>query len=212
MSPAHRPGRIGGVTDPEPTPSPPPAAPPARPGRYQRSVPGLLGALLVTLLVIGTFVAFRALNRTNPETAVEPVDYLAAVLGAQREGFEPAYPPTLPPGWRATSASLGLGDGLTWDLGLLTADDRFAGVRQATDESLETLVAAAVDPDAQEGPAEPVPGALAAEWRTFSDAGGDHGFGAVVDGQAVLVYGSAPEEDLRRLLGSLTQAPLDAAS
>ena len=42
---------------------------------YQRSASGLVGALLVTLLVIGAFVAFRALNRDELEVGPEAVDY-----------------------------------------------------------------------------------------------------------------------------------------
>ncbi|MEZ5098050.1 MAG: DUF4245 family protein [Nocardioides sp.] len=205
------------MTDPDPLarpaePGPPPGRLP-RPGRYQRSVPGLLGALLVTLLVIGAFVAFRAINRANQDTPVEPVDYLAAVQGAQRDGFDPAYPPTLPQGWRATSVTLTLRDDSTaWDLGILTSDGRFVGLRQSTAQSVDALVSDLVDLAAQEGGTVSVPDAMAPQWRTFSDAGGDLAFGAEVDGEAVLVYGSAAEDDLLRLLSSLTQAPVDAGT
>ena len=48
-------------------------------GRYQRSFAGMIGALLITLLVIGAFVAFRALNRDELDGGPKPVDYLETV-------------------------------------------------------------------------------------------------------------------------------------
>ena len=50
-----------------------------QPGRYQRSTSGMVGALLVTLLAILAFVAFRACNRTDLEVKPDHVDYLAQV-------------------------------------------------------------------------------------------------------------------------------------
>lgn len=54
-----------------------------QPGRYQRSFSGMLGALVVLLLVIGGFVAFRAVTRDDLEVEVETVDYLETVGFAQ---------------------------------------------------------------------------------------------------------------------------------
>ena len=56
-----------------------------KPGRYQRSPAGMVGALIVTLLVISAFVAFRALNRTDLDVKPERVDYLAQVRFAQQD-------------------------------------------------------------------------------------------------------------------------------
>ena len=67
-----------------------------QPGRYQRSTSGMVGALLVTLLVILAFVAFRALNRSNLDVKPERVDYLAQVRYAQQAGSEVVYPARLP--------------------------------------------------------------------------------------------------------------------
>ena len=49
---------------------------------------------------------------------------------------------------------------------------------------------------------------VASRWRTFSDPGGDHAYAAEVGGQTVLVYGSAPQDELETLVESLTTAPL----
>ena len=41
-----------------------------------------------------------------------------------------------------------------------------------------------------------VEGAIVPEWQEWSDAGGDHAYSATVGDSEVLVYGSAPTEDL----------------
>ena len=45
-------------------------------------------------------------------------------------------------------------------------------------------------------------------WATYSDPGGDHAFAAEVGDDAVLVYGSADEDGLLRLVESLTTEQL----
>ncbi len=79
---------------------------PEQGGRYQRSASGLLGALLVTLLVIGAFVAFRALNRDELETSPDSVDYLEQAALAQEAGLDVVYPRDLPDGWQATNVEV----------------------------------------------------------------------------------------------------------
>ena len=83
-----------------------------KPGRYQRSPAGMVGALIVTLLVISAFVAFRALNRTDLDVKPERVDYLAQVRFAQQDARGEAdlvYPAGLPTGWYATKVSFSSG-------------------------------------------------------------------------------------------------------
>ncbi|HET7070318.1 MAG TPA: DUF4245 family protein, partial [Nocardioides sp.] len=76
-----------------------------QPGRYQRSPSGMVGALIVTLLVILAFVGFRALNRSDLDVKPEHVDYLAQVRYAQQAGSEVVYPARLPRGWYATNVT-----------------------------------------------------------------------------------------------------------
>jgi hypothetical protein len=52
-----------------------------------------------------------------------------------------------------------------------------------------------------------VEGAIVPEWQEWSDAGGDHAYSATVGDTQVLVYGSAPTEDLLTVVRSLTDAP-----
>lgn len=180
---------------------------PERPGRYQRSVGGMVGAMVITLLAIGAFVGFRALNRDELEVRPVPVDYRAAVAAAQDSGFTPVYPASLPAGWTVTSADLPRTDPPAWGLGIVTAGGGFVGIRQSS-EDLEDLLESQVDPVTTEGDPITVEGSVAPRWRSFSDEGGDRAYAAEVGSRTVLIYGSAPDEELRVLLSRLTTDPL----
>jgi hypothetical protein len=52
-----------------------------------------------------------------------------------------------------------------------------------------------------------VEGAIVPEWQEWSDAGGDHAVLRHGRRHEVLVYGSAPTEDLLTVVRSLTDAP-----
>ena len=111
-----------------------------QPGRYQRSVSGMVGAMLVLLLVVAAYVGFRALNRDNIEVEPETVDYLEAVQFAQDADWTVVYPPSVPQGWRSTSVESQQGE--AWGIGFLTPGG-FAGLHQsdtAASDLLETYV------------------------------------------------------------------------
>ena len=179
-------------------------------GRYQRSFPAMVGALIVVIGVIVAFVAFRAVNRDDLEIKPESVDYLATVRALQQGGGGPVvYPPTLPEGWIATAAAYNA-DGV-WGISLLSGEDHFVGIRQAavdpgTDaaSTLDDLVTTYVDADAQEGDPVSLDSTLAPEWRSFTDDGGDYGLAAETDAGVVLVVGTAPQQRIRDLTASLT--------
>lgn len=175
-----------------------------KPGRYQRSTSGLIGALIVTLLAIGAFVAFRALNREELEIEPEPIDYLAAVEQLQAAGSRPVHPPRLPEGWIATSIDVVPGQRDSWGLGVLTDEGDFVGIRQA-DASAESLAEEYVDAEAAEGDALTLDSPVAREWQSWSDEGGDTGYTAAVGRQSVLVYGSAPAAEIEAYVTSLTR-------
>ena len=176
-------------------------------GRYQRSASGLLGALLVTLLVIGAFVAFRALNRDDLEVGPESVDYLEQAGLAQDAGLDVVYPRDLPEGWQATNVEVVPGERPAWAISLLTDGERYIGVRQE-DDQLDDLLATYVDQEVQERPDVRVASSVAKDWQVFEDAGGDLAYAAEVGDDVVMVYGSAAEEDLRLVLERLTTAPV----
>lgn len=184
------------------------ASAPERPGRYQRTTSGLLAALLVTVLAVVGFVGFRALNRDDLEVRPEKVDYLATVRALQQDGARPVYPAKLPDGWLPTSVDVVPGTlTLTWGVGMLTGDDLFVGVRQSS-QALPDLLETYVDKAPEEGDQVTIDSPLAASWRSFSDAGGDHAYAAQVDDQWVLVFGSASESDLQTVVAALTTDPV----
>lgn len=173
-----------------------------KPGRYQRSTGGLVGAMIVTVAVVVAFVAFRAFFRDQPEVRPEPVDYLAAVAHAQDQGLRPVHPRELPAGWVATSVTSTAGDTPSWSLGLLTDEGDFVGVQQE-DTSVDSLLETHVDEEVSEEGTVATPGSVAREWAAYADEGGDHAYAAELGRQTVLVYGSAPAEDLEEFLGLL---------
>jgi hypothetical protein len=168
----------------------------------------MVGALLISLIVIGAFVAFRAINRDELEVEPEAVDYLETVRALQDEGVTVVYPPSLPEGWIATSVDFQPGQRPAWGLGLLTDDEKFVGIRQE-DTPLEDMLDTYVDENASEAATTRISSDVAQSWRQFEDAGGDHAFAAQLDDQWVLVYGSADPADLQAFVERLTTEPLE---
>ncbi|GAA1157243.1 hypothetical protein GCM10009606_39020 [Nocardioides aquiterrae] len=163
--------------------------------------------MIVLVLVVLGIVVFRGTFRNTPEYEPDHVDYRSLVVSIQQAGLTPAYPAALPDGWYVKDASFDTGERPALDLAMTTADDHFAGLHEE-DEDLAELVDTYVGTDATEGEPVALDSAVASRWRTFSDPGGDHGYAAEVSGQTVLVYGSAPQDELETLVESLTTAPL----
>jgi hypothetical protein len=182
---------------------------PERPGRYQRSIGGGVGSLIVLVVVVLAFVGFRALFRDNPEVEPEAVDYLAVVAPAQQAGMPVVYPRSLPSGWRATSVDYTPGERPAWGVGMLTDDGKFVGLRQQ-DADLSSLLETYGVKSAVEGDTVTVDGALPPRWQEWSDPDGDHAYAASVGEYEVLVYGSAPVDDLLTVVRLLTDAPATA--
>lgn len=174
-------------------------------GRYARTTNGLIGSLIVTLVAIGAFVAFRALTSNDLDISPEPVDYLETVSLAQQAGIDVVYPTKLPTGWIATTVDVVRGPRPEWGIGMLTEGGKFVGIRQEN-KSVEDLLATYVDEDPAEGDPVKVAGSVATQWRTFSDNGGDHAYAAQLGDDTILVYGSASTDELRELLEVLTTA------
>lgn len=180
------------------------------PGRYNRSVDGLVAALVITVVVVLAWVVFRALTSQDEEIEPETVDYLETVELAQDSGVEIAYPPTLPDGWRATNVVVEPGEPPAFGLSVLTDSGTFVGVRQE-DDSLEDLLATYVDEEAEnisEKDALQVESPIASTWDGYGDEGGDLAYAAELGEDRLLVYGSASEADLTLLIESLTTDPL----
>jgi hypothetical protein len=194
-----------------------PAAPPQpgreRPSRYDRSFSGLLAAMVVTVVCVGGYVGFRALTRDQPDI-VQEVDYLADVSELQDAGAQLVYPCAIPDGWRSSSTSFTRGTPPQWGVGFVTDDDEFVGLRQE-DSDVDDLLHTYVDEAPSQGEdATPVNQLGAATWETWSDDGGDHAFSttlpAPLEGQTLLVYGSASVAQQEQLIELLGTGPTDA--
>ena len=175
-----------------------------QPSRYTRSFGGMTGALIVTILFVIAFVTWRGLFRTDTDDTPRAVDWRESVELADQAGLEVVRPHELPTGWTATSVELEAGDDPRWGLGVLTDDGDFVGIRQQ-DTSVDALVELYVDEKAEAGDDVEVASDVADTWQTWSDSGGDHAYSTEVGDEAVLVYGSAPVEDLEAYVGLLTR-------
>ena len=181
-----------------------------RPGRYERSTSGMVGALIVTVLVILGVVAFRACNTTDPEVRPQHVDYLSQVRYAQRTGAELVYPSSLPAGWFATKIDLSLGSKPELTLSMLTdsgSDGQYVGFLQSP-VPVPELLTTYVDPSPTSGPDVETPGGVVTHWQTWTDAGGDTALVARWHGRSLMVFGGASQGELEQLAGSLTTRSL----
>jgi hypothetical protein len=147
----------------------------------------MIGAMLVLLAVIGAYVAFRAVNRNEPESPVRAVDYQQTLDYARGQvDFPLLAPASLPEGWRATSADF-VPEPARWHLGVLTDEDRYVGLEQSR-SSLEKMVETYVDREAVRGKTVQVEGEA---WRTWTDGDGDTALTRVDDEVTALVVGTA---------------------
>lgn len=186
----------------------PPGARPTTPAD-RRSLSGMVGAMLVTLLVLAAFIGFRALNRTNLSVTPQHVNYLAQVRYAQQAGSKVVYPSSLPAGWYATQVTVTPGTPTGLELSMLTPDSRYAGFVDSP-QPLPEVLSTYVDSQAQPGPTVRVPGSVATRWATWTDGGGDtalaatRGHGATA--ATLLVFGTVTRGQLERLAAALTTA------
>ena len=156
-----------------------------RAGRYQRSAGGMVGAMVVLVALVVGWVGIRALTSGSPES--EPtVDY-AQVVPEVRKAARLAVvaPPSLPPGWRATSTRFTDGTREHWHLGVLTDQDQYVGLEQSADP-VRSMVRTYVDEAASAGKPVRVRGRT---WSTYTDSGGDLALVRRDGGTTTLVVG-----------------------
>lgn len=129
----------------------------------------MVGAMAILLAVIVAFVLLRDLNRDDPESPVEPLDYRPSLAFAREQAsFEVVAPDRLPPGWEATNVEF-TPDPSRWHLGVLTDQGRYVGLEQAV-ASQTSMVQTYVDGDASHGNDVTIDGQT---WSSWSDSGGD---------------------------------------
>jgi hypothetical protein len=172
--------------------------------RTQRSVAGMVGALIVVVALVVAVVAFRSAGQKS--TPIETADWQAWVKAARADGKLTVLAPSrLPGGWRATSATYESGTNPQWRMGMLTDGKKFVGVVESL-EPTDHLVEEYVDDNAEHGDDVTFAGGT---WQTWTDAGGDYAVVrtlATPSGaqQRVMVYGSAPDATVRQFAESLS--------
>jgi hypothetical protein len=187
-------------------------AAPAR-ASYQRTSGGLVGAMLVTVVVVIGFVAVRGITNDPGSTPVQSVDYQLTVHAARaaKQLMVPA-PTQLPAGWKATSVSYTDGPSPTWHLGMLTKGRKYIGIEEAR-TSTAKLAEEHVDPDADRGKDVTVDGQT---WETWTDRGGDYAVARSLRAggrttESWLVVGTAPASQIRDFAGTLAYGPAHAS-
>ena len=169
-------------------------------GRYQRSFSGLVGAMVVLLLVVAVFVAFRDVNRNSPQNPVQAIEYTEDVVYYRTQATFPLLaPPALPDGWKATSQEFIATKPQSWHLGVLTASGHYIGLEQGSD-SEPAMVSKFVDEHATRGKPVQVDGAT---WNAYSDSGGDEALVRTQGGVTTVVVGSVSQEQLVKYVESL---------
>lgn len=177
--------------------------PSQQPSRYERSTSSMAAALMVTVLVVIGFVAFRGCNRTSVDVKPDHIDYRAQIGYAQQAGATLVYPVRLPTGWYATRVDYEAGTRPDLGLSLLTPDNQYVGIRQSPVPTAE-LLTTYVDPQPTAGQPVTLDGAIVRHWDTWTDAGGDTALVARWHHESLLVFGSVPLADLEGLARSLT--------
>jgi hypothetical protein len=168
-------------------------------GRYQRSFSGMVGAMLVLLVVVGGYVAFRAVNRNDVADPVTPIDFTGAATYAEEQAdFEVLTPPSLPDGWIATSARWTGGREPHWHLGLLTERKQYVGLEQE-DRSAEDMVEEHVDEEAAQGEDVRIGGRTWQSW--FDDR--DQALVLEEDEVTTLVVGTVDRATLEEYVATL---------
>lgn len=179
--------------------------------RSQRSVAGMVGALIV-VVVIGV-VWVKIGGSGQKATPVRTVDWAAWVKAGRTDRQLMLFAPTrLPSGWRATSVDYTAGAAAHWHLGLLTDAGKYVGIEESR-ASAEELAQQYVDEAAVRGSDVTVAGE---SWQTWTDAGGDYALVRPValggrPYETVLVGGSGAREDIRTFAATLTSGTVKAA-
>ncbi len=175
--------------------------------RYERSMSGMVGAMLVTIVLVLIFVVIRAITRDDVELERESIEYLPVVAAVQEaDKLDPAYPPSLPSGWKAIGAGV-RGNG--WEMDFETAAGNHISIRQQT-RVLQDMVREYVDEDASDDGIVRVGGEYGDEWRAFSDGQGDQAVAVMLeDNEVLLVFGTAPADELRVFASSLVDDPAE---
>ncbi|MCZ2819199.1 DUF4245 domain-containing protein [Modestobacter sp. VKM Ac-2977] len=182
---------------------PAPAASPAVDRMHRFTSANMIRSLLPLLVICLVIVGVTAL-RQNPADPVRDVDPASAQrAAAERADYELLVPTDLPDGWRSTSVrtnagSVQAGDPVTLEIGWFTPSEEYAGYVVSDDPGAAAL--ADVLEGATADGTEQVDGQT---WERLDTQRGETALTRTADGATLVVSGSASEEELATLAGSL---------
>jgi len=160
-----------------------------------------VAALVVLVAVVAGLAALQKLtNVASVPNPAPPVPYAKTVKFARQQAhLHLLAPPSLPPGWRATSVRYVDPPREHWHLGVLTANDQYVGLEQSH-ASIRAMVGKYVDQHAHQRPPVTIDGAT---WTAWSDAGGDYALARQDGNTTTLVVGTPGRAVLTRYVASL---------
>jgi Protein of unknown function (DUF4245) len=164
----------------------------------------MVRSLLPLVLICMVLVGWAAL-RQNPDDPVLEVDPSTSVrTSAERAGYELLVPTGLPDAYRPTSARTSAGDAtegepVTLEIGYLTPEEEFAGFVISDDPDAEPL-GRVLDDATEQGTAS----IGDRTWTRQSTADGETALVLDTGDATVLVFGSAPDEELTEVAASVS--------
>lgn len=181
-------------------------APPASPAMVRAAklnAANILRSLLPLVLICVALVAWSAFRQSSvdPVTEVDPSSSVR--VSAERADYQVLAPSGLPDGYRPTSARTTAstaedGEPVTLEIGYVTPGEEFAGFVVSDDPDADPLRAVL---DGAEGGEEVT---IAGErWTRATTARGETALTRAAGEATVLVFGSAADEELAEVAGSL---------
>jgi len=159
-------------------------------GDVVRSV-AVLGLVILALWGVGR------LFTNTPADPVKAIDYARIVRSARPAAdFALLAPPSLPTGWKATSARF---EPNSWHLGVLTADNDYIGVEQ-----VKVSIPQAVGEFAKDSRSAGSATIAGKIWRARKGPGDDITFVRAEAGLTTLINGSAPRQVIEDYVASLS--------
>jgi len=169
--------------------------------RVRPMMSGIVALAVALVTAIGWYYIGRPDESAQP---VKTVEWKPWVESGRADGkLVVLAPQALPKGWRARFARYQAGVSPSWRLAMLTAKGKFVGLEEAR-STVADLIAKSTDGDATQGSAVELAGN---EWQSWT-AGGDYVLIRTVKGpggneENVIVYGSAPDAEIRAFAASL---------
>jgi hypothetical protein len=189
---------------PQPTPEGAPVPSSAIERANRLSAANMLRSLLPLAVIILAIVGWQSFRQGPDENPVKPIDPSSTVqLAAARAGYAVPVPTGLPDGYRPTSArtdagDAGAGDPVTLQIGYVTPSDQYAGFVVSDDPAADPLTTALNG--AQADGTVDVGGQT---WTRSTTERGETALSRTDAGVTVLVTGSAPEDELSTVAGSV---------